>query len=296
MATKSRFRQGLSAVSVLAGLVLAGCGTPAAFEAREWTQPVPLTEIDTEAWHEKAPFLSFDGLTLYFGRQVPGAYTHIWQAVRPTVVSPFAAPTEISALNDPYGHVDYPWVSSDNLRMYYYRTEVGGKRLKLAERASVSAPWGPGADIDELNVLGDVANPSLTQDERIIVFSGYNLAGGKGDWDLWMASRPNRKSRFGHMTNLAALNTEKVDVHPCLTPDGLTLYFASNRQEVFRIFRTTRSSRHSPFKPPQLLAVYDVHDAQTDYPRLSADGGSFFFVRWPKDEPMDLYVSYKVGP
>ncbi|MBN2590593.1 MAG: hypothetical protein JXA96_12085 [Sedimentisphaerales bacterium] len=32
-----------------------------------WTEPIPVTEVNTE-YEEWSPFLSFDGLTLYFAK------------------------------------------------------------------------------------------------------------------------------------------------------------------------------------------------------------------------------------
>jgi len=60
--------------------------------------------------------------------------------------------------------------------MYYYRTEPGSiGRLKITERASINDPWEPGINISELNILGDLANPSLTSDELTIVFTSRDI-------------------------------------------------------------------------------------------------------------------------
>ena len=47
-----------------------------------WTVPVPVTEVNSEL-NDKMPFLSFDGLTLYFSRNT-GTYNkhRIHQATR----------------------------------------------------------------------------------------------------------------------------------------------------------------------------------------------------------------------
>jgi len=163
-------------------MLLAGALGLSAPALATWTDPVPVTEINT-TYHDKAPFLSFDGRTLYFSRQDgPGwHYTRIYEATRPGPTGAFTSVKEISALNYCCGHVDYPWVSPDNLRMYYYRTESSGSLLKVAERTSVDQPWQPGDNINELNILGHIiANPTLTPDELTMFFSGYNLAGGLG--------------------------------------------------------------------------------------------------------------------
>jgi hypothetical protein len=154
-----------------------------------WTEPVPLSEVNT-GYHDKAPFLSFDGLTLYFCRQDGpwGWTTRIYKATRQQPNGPFTSVEEINTLNIPDAHVSDPWVSPDNLRMYYFRTGGGRSRLMLARRASAIEPWLPGVEISELNVLGNVYNPDLTADELTMVFSGDNLPGGLGGLDIWMAA------------------------------------------------------------------------------------------------------------
>jgi hypothetical protein len=245
-------------------------------------------------YHDKAAFLSFDGLTLYFSRDMGWQYAHIYAAARETPDGLFGEPWEVSELNLANGHVDYPWVSPDNLRMYFYSTEGGWRRLKVSRRSSVTGWWRTPMAIPELNGLGEVANPSLTEDELTIVFSGLSLEKGRGSWDLWTASRPDRESLFSHVANLGAVNGASSDMHPYISPDGLTLYFASNRNGTFQIFTSTRLSLDSPFEPPEHIAALDTPDGESQYPRLSADGNTFFYARWKKNEMADIYISHRV--
>ena len=164
-------------VSVTAIVVVLGlCGSAWA----EWSEPVPVLEVNT-AYSDAWPFLSFDGLTLYFTRMDTDTfyYTRIFQATRPVPSGPFTSVQNISTLNYSGGHVSFPWVSQDNLRMYYYRTEPGSIwRMKLSERASVSDPWPAGVNISELNAVGNIYAPSLTADELTVFFATY------GEYDI----------------------------------------------------------------------------------------------------------------
>jgi len=253
---------------------------------------VPVVELNTE-YHDKAPFLSFDGLTLYFSRDIsPGThYSRIYEARRSAVSEPFEAATEISSLNHADGHVSGPWVSPDNLRMYYYITGGRGKRLQVAERDSTEDQWIHRLDIAELNELGNLTSPTLTRDERIIVFSGLNLPGGHGQWDLWMAQRADRDAPFQNVTHLGAVNTEAFDVHPSITPEGLTLYFTSNRSGVSQIFRARRESLDAPFEMVEHLSAFDTPGGASEFPFLGRDGRTMYFGRWPAGEDMDIYMA-----
>ena len=57
-----------------------------------WGKPVAVDGVNT-SYHDKAPFLSFDGLTLYFSRgDGPGwHYARIYQASRTSLSAPFGA-------------------------------------------------------------------------------------------------------------------------------------------------------------------------------------------------------------
>jgi len=261
----------------------------------QWSVPVPIEEINTE-YQEKAPFLSYDGLTLYFDRANTNTFsgTRIYQATRAHPFGVFTEVQEISSLNGSERHVSYAWVSPDNLRMYYY-TNTGIDRLKFTERASVFNPWAIGTNISELNALGDVANPSLTPDELTIVFVGYNLPGGKGDFDIWMATRLDRSLPFGNITNIDLVNSNSSDAHPCISADGLRLFFTSNRNDNYQLYEAKRESVDEPFNPPVHLSFFDTPGGDSTYPCLSGDGTAFYFTRNAPGLSREIWVSYLAG-
>lgn len=288
-------KAGFCFLSVVGGLLLC---TPVRVIPADgpvsWRPPVPLEELNTPD-HDKAAFQSFDGLTLYFCRDDgPGGYSRIYRATRTTPFEPFGPAELIDSLSEAGGHVAYPWVSPDDLRMYYYST-WSGRQLRVSSRETLDEPWRPGDLLTELNVYGGLANPTLTADESIIVFSGYRLAGGRGDWDLWMADRMDRQEPFGNLRNLESLNTDAWDMHPSLSPDGLTLYFASNRGGHFQIFRAHRPSREADFDAVEHLVVFDTPDGSSLYPSVSSDGSVFYFGSQPDGAFMDIYASYPLG-
>jgi parallel beta-helix repeat protein len=260
-----------------------------------WSQPVPVTEVNTE-YTEGSPFLSFDGLSLYFARLGTNIflYGRIYEARRDKPFGPFTSVREISELNQPRTHVLCPWVSSDNLRMYYHTEQSGvGWRLKFSKRASVNNPWPQGTDISELNLLGTYLQmPKLTSDELTIFFNAANMSGGKGGHDIWMTTRPDRNSPFGQVRNLNEINTALHEVHPCPSPDGLELYFTSNRNGNFQLFRATRESLDAPFGNVEHLSFFDTPGGNSSSPCITSDGRTFYFARALPGQPPDIWVSY----
>ena len=180
--------------------------------------------------------------------------------------------------------------------MYYYSTE-SGRRLKISKRNATTEAWPKGTDIAELDKLGELANPTLTEDELTIVFSGNDLPGGRGGWDLWMAGRPDRNSPFGNVTNLRTLNTASWDMHASLAPDGSALYFMSNRNFTssrtgrYQIFCAYRNAPDSQFGHVQHMALLDTADGSSQYPSISADGTSLYYCSQKDAGMSDIWVS-----
>ena len=276
-------------VLVSTTVVIALCHSVA---ANLWTTPVPVSEINT-GYDEGAPFLSYDGRTLYFSRQgVPGPYPgRIYSATRPATHGQFTSEQELSGLSSPGDRVNYPWVSPDNLRLYYYGTP---HVIKISERISAVGPWQAGIGVPELNALGGVANPSLSANELTIVFTGTTVPGGLGGYDIWMGTRPDRQSSFGNLRDLSEINSAEWDFHPRLSSDGLTLYFASRRNGYSQLFSATRPSTDLLFGSLERLSRFDSLGGALEYPALSGDGNALYFTRVTADTSFDIYVSYVV--
>lgn len=286
------YRTNLFFVAILGLLAL--CGSALA----QWTEPAPLTEVNSEFAEEWSPFLSFDGLTLYFARVRSDTfyYGRIYEATRNQPFGPFTSIGEISGtLNSSPGHNLFPWVSPDGLRMYYHN-ELGSRfMLKVSERASVNDGWPQGTNIAELNELGHrLQAPRLTGDELTIFFNAYEVPGGQGGYDIWMATRPDRNSPFEQVRNLQEINTASIEGNPSISPDGLTLLFQSNRNGPSQLFQATRESLTESFGNIEHLAAFDMPGWHSGGPCLSSDGSALYFVMQLGEDrsSRDIYVSY----
>ncbi len=254
-----------------------------------WTAPMPVAEINTQS-DEGAPFLTYDGLTLYFSRDRPHPQW-LYSATRVSPEGPFGTVQALTGINSSGSSANYSWVSPDNLRLYYYTSQ---HVIKISERALPDDPWLGGADVPELNALGGVANPSLTPDELTIVFTGTSVSGGLGGYDIWMGTRTDTSSPFGNFHNLTEINSSAWDFHPRLSSDALTLYFASERNGDGQLFRATRPDVYSSFGAPEHLDFFDSPGTWLEYPAISADGQSLYFTRAGGGSSYDIYVSHVV--
>ena len=264
----------------------------------EWTVGVPVMAVNTE-YAEWDPFLSADGLSLYYSKGKTNTfYFHrLYQAMRQEPFGPFTSIKEISELNYSGGHIQDPWVSSDNLRLYYMRTEPGNYwRLKFSERAAVDDPWPVGVNISELNVLNQMLrSPTLTADELTIFFSSFPtnpIPGGEGGDDIWMATRPDRYSPFGNITNQIGINSTANEGGPSVSPDGLTIVFDFHNNGPAQLFKATRESLTQPFGNIEHMWACDTPGGSSANPCLSSDGSAIYYRSHTATRSTDIYVSY----
>ncbi|MFH1737969.1 MAG: hypothetical protein ABIH23_03090 [bacterium] len=89
--------------------------------------------------------------------------------------------------------------------------------------------------------------------------------------------------RFGTPMNLGSIvNSSNHECSPCISADGLSLFFGSDRpggSGDFDLWVTTRAAPDAPWSEPVNLGP-SVNSANTDYtPSLSSDGLRLYFAR-----------------
>ena len=126
-----------------------------------------------------------------------------------------------------------PSVSADGRTMVFSSSRGGGQGdedLWISSRPRAGAPWGEPANLGpQINTEGRECGPCLSGDDLTLIFES-NRMGGQGDFDLWMSARAATTKPFGRPVNLgASVNSKAYDRGACLSADGRTLYFHSNR-------------------------------------------------------------------
>jgi Tol biopolymer transport system component len=197
-----------------------------------FADPVPVVNVNSPE-REGRPFLTPDELTLVLSSNRSGQLDILINA-RPSVtsVTPFGTPDSRNTMAvNAFGteHAD-PSLSADGLRLFLTANTgpLGQLQLLIATRANVTSNFStptqiPGT-VDNTHEQGD---PTLYQDERLLVFSSFPVVGG--DANLWYATRPTAADSFGPPTQIPGVNTDAIDFDPVLSGDGCEVYFASNR-------------------------------------------------------------------
>ena len=126
-----------------------------------------------------------------------------------------------------------PSISTDGLSLYADSQQsggYGGYDLYVFTRDTIhddwSAPVNLGLPIS--SSYGD-GNPDISADGLTLFFNS-GRPGGRGGGDMWLATRATTDEPWSEPVNLGPpINGPYDDVHPSISADGLSLFFASNR-------------------------------------------------------------------
>jgi Tol biopolymer transport system component len=78
-------------------------------------------------------------------------------------------------------------------------------------------------------------------------------------------------------TQVAALNTTGSEIHPSVTGDGLTMYFASSRSGNWELYQSTRALPFGAFGAPSLVTELNDAVGVDAGPHVSPDGLEIWF-------------------
>jgi Tol biopolymer transport system component len=204
----------------------------------EWGPPVNLGPIINTSLNEMVPAFSRDGHLLFFSSNRLGGFggLDIWVSRREDT------------------HDDFAWQPAENLgadevgvpQLYFNSNRPGGpgiSNLYVSEQTA-DGSFGAAVLVLELSSLGETSRPSIRHDGREIFFNS-NRPGSINTFDLWVATRETVFDAWSEPINLGStVNSGQLDVHPYISSDRETLFFASIRPGNvgnIDIYMTTRT-------------------------------------------------------
>jgi hypothetical protein len=254
--------------AVIVCLVCAGCGrigfdegigadAAGRLEQLPWG---PAKQLAVPSPSGDDPTMRSDLLELYFNV----ASTDIYVTTRIAVDAPWTAPQLVVELD---GAAEAgPELSADGLSLIFTSNRMptlGNKDIWITTRASWTSPWNPPAQVTELSSSRSDHGGEMSGDQLILVFDSTRK--GNADDDLYITSRSAIGDAWQPPNELAALNVVgATDESPCLSDDGLTLYFNSNRSGNEDLYVSQRASRDEPFTIAEPIAELNTPDNQTD--------------------------------
>ncbi len=191
---------------------------------------------------EGTPFITPDGLSLYFFSLRGGGLGErdLYVATRANTADEFLSVTALTELNS--AQTDHlPWVSADNLTMYFVSYRSGVADVYRAVRTAVGHAFGAPTAVTELNSASDDVGITLTHDGRVALIASRR-PGGLGGADFYVARRVSTTDAFTSPEPIRELNTDAAEMDPRFSPDGTELYFTSTRNGgAVEIWRSQRN-------------------------------------------------------
>lgn len=199
------------------------------------------------------------------------------------VDAPFSAPESVAAFNTQANEESVRF-SPDGLEAWVARRE-SHTRLRHFARTSRAASWSFVAYEDALTVF----DGGMTSATNISVFPGgtdavvqyYDNAFGRGA--LYQTLRAGAVAPWETPIPIAALASDAESHAPFVSQDGSSLYFQSNRNGAWRIYRAPRQGR--TFGAATALAR--IHPDEDRSPVLSGDELTIYVsaVDYPAVDP-----------
>jgi bla regulator protein BlaR1 len=239
--------------------------------------------------------ISHDSLELYFCSNRPGGYGgyDIWVSTRPTIDDEWGEPVNLGPnINSQYDCMG-PSISADGLTLYFsdfdYGAHIpggsGSTDIWMVTRETKDAEWSTPVNLGQLiNWWGGDNCPNISTDGLSLYFgsSGSRFDPDAPGWyDLWVATRATTEENWDSPEYLGStVNSSLIDLAPCLSNNGLVLFFCSNRiggYGDFDIWMTSRATKeHNWHEPVNLGPVVNTW-ASEGFPSISADGSTLYF-------------------
>lgn len=193
-----------------------------------------------------------------------------------------------------------PFLSDDGLTLFFSSSRANGQGsadLCWSRRASVDDPF------QSFETLPRAVNSFAADDSPCLSANGLQLAfasnrpDSEGDYDLYLIRRSDAGSKWSSPENLKLpVNSKDREDAPSFSPDGLTLYFASNRpdgQGGSDIWSVHRDSAAAPFREPVNLGpLVNSADDETHF-RPTSDGRSAILCRRAANGASSIWLALR---
>ncbi len=230
---------------MLAILVLAlVVGLPASVANADFTfgEPTNLGPTINSPHSDHSGSFSSDGLEMYFDSNRSGGSWDtydIYVSTRATTDDAWGTPVKLGPPVNSSTVDGYPIISTDGLSLYFTSLNraggYGSLDIWVATRATVSDPWGEPTNLGpKVNGPQDDCVTSISCDGLVLYFYSRNRPGGYGGYDIWVSTRQTKDADWGEPMNLRpTVNSSYKDGSPCISANGLLLFFFSNRPGGF---------------------------------------------------------------
>lgn len=190
--------------------------------------PFNLGAVINGATQELVPSVSGDGLTLYFVSDRAYGY-HIWFSTRSSTAAPFTAPQVATGLVAAAFDAD-PYIAPDNASIVMASSRQNDAGLTdLFTADAVDGGFSVPVTLKGVNLAGHNETSGAMTSDKLLLYFASDRPGGKGGYDLYVATRAAPANAFGAPSLVAELNTAGGEVPDWISPDRCRLYFSSSK-------------------------------------------------------------------
>jgi Tol biopolymer transport system component len=288
-----------------------------------WQEAVNLGQPVNSPADERQASISDDGLTLYFISNRAGGHGgyDIWVATRTTKQAPWMSPVNLEAPINSTADEGFAYISAGDLMLLFTSDRpggLGGADVYISRRTFLDQPWGEPVNVGPpfSTPLSDDRPPCISHDGSTVFFDSVLLE-GPGKRDLWQApiisirQEPEESPTqgfagfsFGEPVNLGpTINSPGYEACPQVSPNGLELYFCSDRSGgdgSLDVWVSQRASAHGAWGRPMHLKS-EINTPSRDYPTsISADELELYMGDWGAPRPggyglSDIWVAKRTS-
>lgn len=232
-------------------------------EFSSWSAPINLGPPVNSTLAEIAPFISPDGLSLYFVRGAgAGGFggMDIWVSQRASIDAPWGVPQNLGAAVNTSFNDFGPSLTLDGHTLYFAsnRPGFGGHDLHFSRRHNKrnDFAWSPAQNLgSNVNTSANELRAAQFEDDLTGVITLYfasNRAGGPGADDIYVATLLPDET-FGPPVLVEELSSPFADLQPAIRRDGLEIVLSSSRPGTLGMLDfwvSTRASTSDPWSVP----------------------------------------------
>lgn len=252
-----------------------------------WSEPVDVGPTINDGFAAQQPTVSRDGLTMYFTSNRPEhdadatLDNNLWVAHRPCVECPWGQPELLAPPMNWPGNDANPNLSRDEHWLFFVSNRQpggqGGNDIWVARREHVHDPmgWQPPANLGPgVNTSVNEAGPGFFENDDAglpqLYFNRQSGPPNLPSGDIFV-SQMAADGSWGTGTAVPELNTEGADQKPSPHPNGVVIYFWSDRSGDARIWFATRSRVGDPWSTPTMVPS-PVADVLSSLPTIHSQG------------------------
>jgi outer membrane protein OmpA-like peptidoglycan-associated protein len=266
--------------------------------------PSNLGDSVNTPYQDYNPVISPDGKTLYFtsrNESTTGAlkeengnfFEDIYQAKIKKDFS-WCKPTPFGFNVNSAENESVAGISPDGTQLFFNKDVNEGE---IYYSTYDGTNWGSSLPMLGINSAASESGGSITADGKIFVFASDRKTASQGGMDIWMSNK-QADGKWSPPVNLGLnINSKYDEINPYITPNGKTIYFASNGFNTmggYDIFKSTSTETGVWGKAENLKAPINSADDEMFYSQTS-DGKKVFFsaIRKEGKGSLDIYkLSY----